>query len=198
MMRAAYHELLQDTVEQNRNVMCAIDARSLYVFRGKRNFRSRFLRDVIANHRSETVEVGDLAKVDLLSSSHALAKCGLFANVEMTMQSFMAFYEDAAKTEAAARKEGYDGINGSLMDYVEPHNYCTAKKFAEITQAEAWLIERINAMQTVFGAGTIRKLEQVSRRCRYCTCRGVKVVHEYTVEDTGIVEDEALEDECLN
>lgn len=114
------------------------------------------------------------------------------------MQTFRAFYEDAAKTEAAARKEGYDGENGSLMDYVEPSDYCTGETFPTLVQAEQWLKTEIDAMKTVFGCGTIRAQEPVKRRCRYCTCRGVKNLHEYTVDDTGIVEDEALEDECLN
>ena len=114
------------------------------------------------------------------------------------MQSFSAFYEDAAKTEAAARLEGYDGQNGSLMDYVEPHDFLTGKKFQTVTEAEEWLKMEIGAMKTVFGCGTIRKLEAVGRRCRYCTCRGVKAVHDYTVDDTGIVEDEVLDDECCD
>ena len=57
-----HHELLQDTMAQDRNVMSAIRARSPYVFRSKKNFRSRFLGDVIADHTRETVEVADLAK----------------------------------------------------------------------------------------------------------------------------------------
>jgi hypothetical protein len=143
-------------------------------------------------------KVADLAKVDLLDSTHALGKCGLFENVETTMQSFLAFYEDAEKTEAAARVEGYDGINGSLMDYVEPSDYRTGKTFPSLAAAEQWLKTEIDAMKTVFGCGTIRKRERVSRRCRYCVCGGVRDLHEYTVEDTGIVEDEAMEDECLS
>jgi len=191
-----HHELLQDTVAQDHSVTCTIDARSSYVSRGKQNFRSRFSRDVIADHTLETVEVGNLAKVDLLYCSHALGKCGLFEIVEMNMQTFRASYEDAAKTEAEARKEGYDGINGSLLDYVEPA--WSGQTFPTLAAAEQWLKTEIAAYKTVFGCGTIRTQEAVSRRCRYCTCRGVKTVHEYTVDDTGIVEDEALDDECLN
>lgn len=140
----------------------------------------------------------DLAKVDLLYSSHALGKRGLFDNVEMTMQSFRAFYEDAEKTEAAARAEGYNGVDGSLMDYVDPNDYRTGKSFTSLEDAEQWLKTEIDARKTCFGAGTIYLQEKVGRRCRYCTCRGVKNVHEYTVEDTGIVADEAFDDECLN
>jgi hypothetical protein len=52
------------------------------------------------------------------------------------MQSFSAFYEDAAKAEAAACLEGYNGVDGSLMDYIEPSDYRTGKKFQTITEAE--------------------------------------------------------------
>lgn len=144
------------------------------------------------------MRTADLAKVDLLLWPHALRKCGLFENVETTMQSFRAFYENAEKTEAAARKEGYDGNNGSLMDFVEPSDYRTGKSFQTLADAEQWLKTEIDAMKTVFGCGTIRTQEQVTRRCRYCVCGGVRSLHEYTVDDTGVVEDEALEDECLN
>ena len=134
----------------------------------------------------------------LLWCSHALGKCGLFEIVETTMQSFRAFYEDAAKTEAAARKLGYNGTDGSLMDFVEPSDYRTGKSFPTLAQAEQWLKTEIDAMKTVFGCGTIRVQEPVNRRCRYCVCGGVRNLHEYTVDDTGIVEDEVLEDQCLN
>lgn len=114
------------------------------------------------------------------------------------MQSFIAFYEDAAKTEAAARTEGYDGNNGSLMDFVEPSDYCTGKTFPTLVDAEQWLKREIDSYKTVFGCGTIRMQEPINRRCRYCVCRGVRSLHEYTVDDTGIVEDEAVENPCLN
>lgn len=147
---------------------------------------------------SQTRTTQQFRKSDYGKMPHALGKCGLFENVETNMQSFSAFYEDAAKTEAAARLEGYDGENGSLMDFVEPSDYLTGKRFQNIVEAEDWLKSEIAAMKTVFGCGTIRKLESATRRCRYCTCRGVKVVHEYTVDDTGIVEDETLEDDCVD
>lgn len=114
------------------------------------------------------------------------------------MQTFLAFYEDAARTEAAARKEGFDGENGSLMDYVEPSDYCTARNFPSLADAEQWLKQEIGAYKTVFGAGTIRMQEKVARRCRYCVCRGTRELHQYVVDDTGIVEDEAMESDCLN
>ncbi|MGX1353393.1 hypothetical protein AB7M49_007014 [Bradyrhizobium elkanii] len=114
------------------------------------------------------------------------------------MQTFRAFYEDAAKTEAAARKEGYDGINGSLMDYVEPHDYRTGQSFQSLELAEQWLKSEIDANKTVFGCGTILLQEPVQRRCRYCVCSGVRNLHEYSVDDTGVVADEAFEDNCLN
>lgn len=152
--------------------------------------------DSIADHRVRTGQLADLAKVDLLLCTHALRKCELFENVETTMQSFMAFYEDAAKTEAAARSEGFDGENGSLMDFVEPSDYCTGKNFQSLADAERWLKQEIGSRKTVFGAGTIRMQEKVARRCRYCVCRGTRNLHEYTVDDTGVVGDEAMGDDC--
>ena len=114
------------------------------------------------------------------------------------MQSFVAYYEDAAKTEAAARAEGYDGDNGSLMDFVEPSDYRTVKTFGTLSEAEGWLKTEIETMKTVFGCGTIRAQRKVDRRCRYCVCQGVRNLHEYTVDDSGIVEDEVVEDQCVN
>jgi|SRR5882757_2333701 len=140
----------------------------------------------------------NLTKVDLLHYSHALKKRGLFENVEKTMQSFWAFYEDITKTEAAARVKGYDGNNGSLMDYVEPSDYRIGRSFQSLSEAEQWLKTEIDTMKTVFGCGNIIAQEPVNRRCRYCVCGGVRNLHEYTVDDTGIVEDEAIEDSCLN
>ena len=109
----------------------------------------------------------------------------------------MAFYEDAARTEVAARAEGFTG-DGSLMDYVEPHNYCTAKVFPTLAAAEEWLKGEIAARKTVFGAGTIRARETVERRCRYCVCSGVRTLHEYIVDDTGIIEDAEIDSDCCD
>ncbi len=114
------------------------------------------------------------------------------------MQTFRAFYEDAAKTEAAARKEGYDGNNGSLMDFVEPADHRTGKTFPSLAEAERWLIEEIEAGKTVFGCGSVYEQEKVSRRCRYCVCGGIQNLHEYTIDDTGMVADEAFENDCCN
>jgi hypothetical protein len=139
-----------------------------------------------------------IREVDLLDSSHALGKCGLF-ETERKMQTFRAFYEDAAKAEVAARALGYTDDDGSLLDYVEPHDYRTGKSFETLAAAEQWLKSEIEAMRTMFGCGTVRVLEPVTKRCRYCVCGGKwRAVQEYTVDDTGIVEDEALGDECCN
>lgn len=137
-----------------------------------------------------------IREVDLLDSSHALGKCGLF-ETERKMQTFRASYEDAAKAEVAARKLGWTE-NDSLLDFVEAADYWTGKTFETLTKAEAWLKAEIVAGKTMFGCGDIRALEPVQRRCRYCTCRGVRVVHEYVVEDTGIVSDETAEDQCCD
>ena len=114
------------------------------------------------------------------------------------MQTFRAFYEDAAKAEVAAKALGYTG-DGSLLDYIEADDYRTGKTFETLANAERWLKSEIGAMKTMFGCGTIRLLEPISRRCRYCVCGGrFRNVHEYTVDDTGIVEDAPSEDLCHN
>lgn len=114
------------------------------------------------------------------------------------MRSFRAFYEDAAKTEAAARAVGYTEASGSLMDFVEPSDYRTGKTFPTLEQARDWLMAEVASRKTVFGAGTIRETEPVERRCDYCVCGGVRALHEYIVDETGVVEDTALETDCVN
>lgn len=77
-----HHELLQGTLAQDRSVTCAIDVRSPCISRVKRFSEMPRTPIFIGDHRRETIEVGNLAKVDLLYSSHALGKCGLFEIVE--------------------------------------------------------------------------------------------------------------------
>ena len=151
------------------------------------------------HHTAKAGPFANLVKVDLLYSTHALKKRGLFENLETTMQHFRAFYEDAAKVEAAAKALGFTGNDGeSWHDFVESENgkYRTGKTFPTLVDAEQWLKTEIAAVKSVYGCGTIRLQEPIGRRCRYCVCSGVRNVHEYTVDDTGIVEDEPMEDLC--
>lgn len=115
------------------------------------------------------------------------------------MKSFRALYEDAAKVEAAAKESGFTGNDGeSWHDFVESENgkYRTGKSFQTLAEAEQWLKSEIAAVKSVYGCGTIRAQETINRRCRYCVCNGVRNVHEYTVDDTGVVEDWPIEDIC--
>lgn len=114
------------------------------------------------------------------------------------MRYFRAFYENAAATEAAARAEGYDGNNGSLMDYVEPSDYRTGKDFKTLEAAVVWLKEQIEANKTVFGCGNVIELEPVARRCRYCVCGGIRRRHEHVVDHDGLAEDFEIDEECCD
>lgn len=82
--------MLQVTVSKDRDVMSRFGFAAPYVFRCKQFLPCRFLRDVIADHIVETHQLADLAKVDLLLSTHAHKKCGLFENVEMNMERAVA------------------------------------------------------------------------------------------------------------
>lgn len=112
---------------------------------------------------------------------------------------FRASYEDVAKLEAEARKQGWAG-NGSCYEYVDSADYRiqTRKSFAGKDEAVAWIMAAISGRRTVFGAGDVDAIETIERagRCRYCTCRGMKTVHHYVVSDKGIDFDEATDDDC--
>jgi hypothetical protein len=117
------------------------------------------------------------------------------------MRQYLAYYEDAVKVEVAAKAAGFTGNDGeSWYDVVEAGNYefRTVKMFKELMTAEAWLRGEIAAVKSVYGCGTIIEQQPVAQRCRYCTCRGVEHLREYTVDDEGIVDDYALESMCLN
>src|SRR5262245_24509198 len=81
------HELLQDTPAQDCTVTPAICAPARCNCRGKRNSRRRFLRNVIAYHTRDRCRSADLAKLDLLDSTHALERRGLFEIVEIEKMS---------------------------------------------------------------------------------------------------------------
>ena len=118
------------------------------------------------------------------------------ANVE----SFYAYYEDAAKVEATAKARGFTGSDGeSWHDFVEAEHskFQTVKQFWELQKAEDWLKAEIAATKSVYGQGTIILQKPVARRCSACICGGLQRVHEYTVDDTGIVDDCALDSLCI-
>lgn len=119
----------------------------------------------------------------------------------MRDESYWAFYEDANKVEAAAKARGFTGNDGeSWHDFVEAeHNkFRAAKQFWQLKDAEEWLKREINAMKTVYGCGTIQLQRPAINRCRTCVCGGVRAIHEYTVDDTGIAHNEELPSLCID
>lgn len=115
-------------------------------------------------------------------------------------QSYFAFYEDAAKVEAAAKARGFTGNDGeSWHDFVEAeHNkFRTVKQFWDLPSAEKWLKAEVAKTKSVYGHGTIILQEPVIKRCAACVCGGVRALHEYTVDDTGIADDVALDSLCV-
>lgn len=117
--------------------------------------------------------------------------------------TFTAFYEDADKCEAAAKKRGWtaDMENGSWHDFIECEapSVRTSRAFANLESATTWLLAEIADTKSVHGQGTIISSEPVPRgeRCRYCTCNGVRRLHEWTVSNEVDL-DEAIEPECCN
>lgn len=115
---------------------------------------------------------------------------------------FRAAYEDFSKLEAEAKRRGWScDADGSYLDFVDPGDLRiqTCKDFTSKPAAVRWLKAEINARKTAFGVGDIIEIENVARpdRCDYCTCQGEKPVHRYVVSDTGIDDEEAL-NECLD
>lgn len=111
---------------------------------------------------------------------------------------YVARYEDIHKATAAAKLEGWTE-GESVLDYVEAHDHCSARVFADKPEAEAWLKLQINAMHSTFGAGEIVTIEQRDPRdrCRACICRGSKRVARVVVDDEGICGDEEAIDDCI-
>lgn len=119
----------------------------------------------------------------------------------MAEGTYWAFYEDAAKVEAAAKARGFTGQDGeSWHDFVEAeHNkFRVAKEFLTRDGAERWLKKAINDRLTVYGCATIRLQRPVSKRCSACVCGGIEEVREYDVDDTGIVDERRIDSPCLD
>lgn len=113
------------------------------------------------------------------------------------MAKFLAWYEDAAKVEAAAKARGFTGEAGtSWHDFVEAEHekFITSRSFPTLALAVGWLTDRCRAAETFFGCGTIRKMEP--RRCSACTCGGLIATREWTVADEGVEQEDALDSPC--
>lgn len=118
----------------------------------------------------------------------------------MAKQSYVAFYEDAAKVEAAAKARGFTGNDGeSWHDFVEAERtkFRTSRMFSALDPAVEWLKADLSAVKSVYGQGTIILQEPVARRCSACVCGGIRGVREYTVDDDGIAADEPISSPCV-
>lgn len=113
------------------------------------------------------------------------------------MLKYQASYEDRAKNIAAAKKNGWDGIDGGMLDYID-HHLQTYRDFTTQAEAEAWVKEAIAADKTLFGCGDVEVLKQPKRRCRYCTCNGWLTVQSFIVDDDGADERTDLPEECCD
>lgn len=111
--------------------------------------------------------------------------------------TYVALYEDSAKVEAAATAAGCPK-DGSFLDYVEASEHRTAKRFVKMESAVEWLVAEIKAGKSLFGVGEVVTQEEVTKRCKYCTCGGRITTHRTIVDDEGATEPEALDNDCLN
>lgn len=119
----------------------------------------------------------------------------------MRRHSYFAFYEDAAKVEATAKARGFTGNDGeSWHDFVEAeHNkFRVSKQFWQLDDAVNWLKTEIAAMKSVYGQGVIILQEPVIRCCGACVCGGLRQIHEYIVDDTGVADDRDLDSPCID
>ena len=87
---------------------------------------------------------------------------------------------------------------GPLMTVYElhPEDSYFANKVAARWLAEAWLKDSINTEQTCFGTGTILYMEPAKKHCKNCMCGSVWAMREYSVDASGIVEENPLEPPC--
>lgn len=115
---------------------------------------------------------------------------------------FEAFYEDAKKTEALARKGGWTPDGGSFFDFgLSPESCPTiAKDFPTFAAARRWGERAIKDNKTVFGTVEVREIEIVERwnRCRYCNCGGRKAVRRSVLNGHDDFDQEDLADKCHN
>jgi hypothetical protein len=113
-------------------------------------------------------------------------------------KSFLVVWYDTEKVLAKARLAGWkDGEDGLLDSYApeEDPKGADVKEFPTLDAAVAFLKPMCADENKLFWRqGNIREFEVGGRRCKYCTCRGRRVVHEYVVEEEGVVEDFSRDD----
>ncbi len=111
---------------------------------------------------------------------------------------FLAVWYDTEKVLAKARLAGWkDGEDGLLDCYApeEDPKGADAKEFPTLEAAVAFLAPMCAEEGKLFWRqADVREFEVGGRRCKYCTCRGWRIVREYTVEAEGVVDDHACDD----
>lgn len=115
----------------------------------------------------------------------------------MSNGTYGAFYVDARKIEAAAIEAGFADRDGeSWFDFVdvEHSKYRTIEEFSKLEDAEDWIKREMP--HNCLGTGTIVLVVPAPKRCANCSCGGLWATHEYSVDDDGIIEDNALEPPC--
>lgn len=114
---------------------------------------------------------------------------------------WLAIWYDTEKVLAKARLAGWKDGDDSLLDCYSPEEDAKGadvKTFSTLAAAVAFLAPMCADENKLFWRqGTIREFDVGGPRCRYCTCEGWRVTHEYTVEAEGIVETSSR-DECCN
>jgi hypothetical protein len=98
---------------------------------------------------------------------------------------YHAYYEDVGRVES-----WFDFVDASMAKYRQP------LFFGTVQEAEHILMEAIKNGRTCFGTGTILYMEPAKKHCKNCTCGGVWAMREYSVDASGIVEENELEPPC--
>ncbi len=114
--------------------------------------------------------------------------------------AFIAFYEDAAKVEAAAKARGFTGNDGeSWHDFVEAEHdrFRCSRSFPGLQDAVDWLKGEVAETKSVYGAGNVVERVAVGQRCSACTCGGFHEIREYVVDDQGVADSKSLDSPCI-
>lgn len=104
------------------------------------------------------------------------------------MSKFLAIWRDRAAILAKAEDED------SVFDIAE--HSPTEREFPTLDAARDFLVKLIGEGRDFFGQAEVARLDDMPRRCRYCTCKGRQVTKRWQVDDSGIV-GESCESECL-
>lgn len=105
---------------------------------------------------------------------------------------YVGFYEDRAKVEKLVDDEE------AYHETAQSGAANTSQKFASLGDAVAWASKAVDDALTVYGCAEVREFELVTRRCRYCVCRGRQLVRRHIVSETGIDETHEEESECCD